>query len=153
MATTVTAADLTVTITESYNLNGVGYGNTMNKTFTSNGEVYQRVMRIAAGVRGSAWTDIINFGAADDAGQADITNYKYFRVTNLDDTNYLELRVTGTADSFFVKIKAGESFLLMDNEIDAVASGTTIGTLTDITQIGANANTAAIDIEFVVVTA
>ena len=153
MATTVTAADLTVTITESYDLNGVGYGNTMNKTFTSNGEVYQRVMRIAAGSRGSAWTDIINFGSVDDAGQADITNYKYFRVTNLDDTNYLELRVTGTADSFFVKIKAGESFLLMDNEIDALASSTTIGTLTDITEIAANANTDAVDIEFVCVTA
>ena len=153
MATTVTAADLTVTITESYTLNGVSYGNTMNTTFESNGEVYQRVMTIAAGTRGDVWTDIINFGAADDAGQADITNYKYFRIKNLDDTNYLELRVTGTADSFFVKIKAGESFLLMDNEIDAVVSSTTIGTLTDITQIGANAHTDAIDIEFVVVTA
>ena len=153
MATTVTAENLTVTITESYTLNGVAYGNTMNKTYTSNGEVYQRIMTIAAGSRGSAWTDIINFGAADDAGQADITNYKYFRIKNLDDTNFLELRVTGTADSFFVKIKAGESFLLMDNEIDAVAASTTIGTLTDITQIGANANTDAIDIEFIVVTA
>ena len=153
MATTVTAENLTVTITESYTLNGVAYGNTMNKTYTSNGEVYQRIMTIAAGSRGSAWTDIINFGAADDAGQADITNYKYFRIKNLDDTNFLELRVTGTADSFFVKIKAGETFLLMDNEIDAVASSTTVGTLTDITQIGANANTDAIDIEFIVVTA
>ena len=153
MATTVTAENLTVTITESYTLNGVSYGNTMNKTYTNNGEVYQRIMAITAQARGSAWTNIINFGAADSAGQADITNYKYFRITNLDDTNFLELRVTGTADSFFVKIKAGETFLLMDNEIDAAASTTAIGTLTDITQIGANANTAAIDIEFVVVTA
>jgi len=153
MATTVIAADLTVTVTESYTLNGVSYGNTMNKTFTSNGEVIQRIMTIAAQSRGSAWTNIINFGAADAAGIADITNYKYFRITNLDDTNYLELRVTGTADSLFVKIKAGETFLLMDNEIDAVASSTSVGALTDITQIGANANTDAIDIEFVVVTA
>ena len=153
MATTVTAENLTVTITESYTLNGVSYGNTMNKTYTNNGEVYQRVMAIQADAGRASWTNIINFGAADSAGQADITNYKYFRITNLDDTNFLELRVTGTADSFFVKIKAGESFLLMDNEIDAVASSTTIGTLTDITQIGANANTDAIDIEFVVVTA
>ena len=153
MATTVTAENLTVTITEQYTLNGVSYGNTMNKTYTDNGEVYQRIMTIAAGTRGDVWTNIINFGAADSAGIADITNYKYFRIKNLDDTNYLELRVTGTADSFFVKIKAGETFLLMDNEIDAVASSTTIGTLTDITQIAANADTDAIDIEFVCVTA
>jgi hypothetical protein len=143
---------LTVTITESYSLNGVNYGNTMNKTFTSNGEVYQRVMTIAAQTRGANWTDIINFGAADDAGVADITNYKYFRIKNLDDANFLELRVTGTVDSFFVKIKAGETFLLMDNKIDAEQSSTTVGTLTDITQIAANADTDAIDIEFVCVT-
>ena len=141
MATTVTAADLTVTITESYTLNDVAYGNTMSKTFTSNGEVYQRVMAIAAGSRGSSWTSIINFGAADSAGTADITNYKYFRIKNLDDTNFLD------------KIKAGESFLLMDNEMDAVASSSTIGTLTDITEIAANANTDGVDIEFIVVTA
>ena len=153
MATTVTAENLTVTITESYTLNGVSYGNTMNKTYTDNGEVYQRIMTIAADSERGSWTNIINFGAADAAGIADITNYKYFRIKNLDDTNFLELRVTGTADSFFVKIKAGETFLLMDNEIDAVASSTTIGTLTDITQIAANANTDAIDIEFVCVTA
>ena len=153
MATTVTAENLTVTITESYTLNGVSYGNTMNKTYTSNGEVYQRIMTIAADSERGSWTNIINFGAADAAGIADITNYKYFRIKNLDDTNFLELRVTGTADSFFVKIKAGETFLLMDNEIDAVASSTTIGTLTDITQIAANADTDAIDIEFVCVTA
>ena len=152
MATTVTAADLTVTIIEQYTLNGVSYGNTMNKTYTDNGEVYQRVMAIEADAGRSTWTNIINFGAADAAGIADITNYKYFRIKNLDDTNFLELRVTGTADSFFVKIKAGETFLLMDNEIDAVASSTTIGTLTDITQIAAIADTDGVDIEFVCVT-
>lgn len=152
MATTVTAENLTVTITEQYTLNGVSYGNTMNKTYTDNGEVYQRIMAIPYSAE-DAFTDIINFGAADDAGQADIDNYKYFRIKNLDDTNFLTLRVTGTADSFFIKIKAGESFLLMDNEIDAVASSTTFGAFTDISQISATPDTAEIDIEFVVVTA
>ena len=121
MATTVTAENLTVTITEQYTLNGVSYGNTMNKTYTDNGEVYQRIMAIPYNAEAVTFTDIINFGAADNAGQADIDNYKYFRINNLDDTNFLTLRVTGTADSFFIKIKAGETFLLMDNEIDAVA--------------------------------
>jgi hypothetical protein len=152
MATTVTAENLTVTITEQYTLNGVSYGNTMNKTYTDNGEVYQRIMAIPYSAE-DAFTDIINFGAADDAGQADIDNYKYFRIKNLDDANFLTLRVKGSADSFFVKIKAGETFLLMDNEIDAVASSTTFDAFTDISKISANADTAEIDIEFVCVTA
>ena len=152
MATTVTAENLTVTITEQYTLNGVSYGNTMNKTYTDNGEVYQRIMAIPYSAE-DAFTDIINFGAADDAGQADINNYKYFRIKNLDDTNFLTLRVKGTADAFFIKINAGESFLLMDNEIDAVTGSDAFGAFTDISQISANADTAEIDIEFVVVTA
>ena len=152
MATTVTAENLTVTITEQYTLNGVSYGNTMNKTYTDNGEVYQRIMAIPYSAE-DAFTDIINFGAADDAGQADIDNYKYFRIKNLDDANFLTLRVTGTLDSFFIKIKAGESFLLMDNEIDAVTGSNAFGAFTDISQISANADTAEIDIEFVCVTA
>ena len=45
MATTIVPADLIVTISESYSLNGVDYGNTMNKTYLSNGQVSQRVMR------------------------------------------------------------------------------------------------------------
>ena len=80
MATTVQAADLTVTITESYSLNGVSYGNTTNKTFASGGEIVQRVMAIASAARGSNWTDILNFGAADSAGQVDVSNYKYFTI-------------------------------------------------------------------------
>ena len=47
MASTVTAADLTVTITESYTLNGVNYGNSINKIFTSKGQVDQRIMSVA----------------------------------------------------------------------------------------------------------
>tara|TARA_R100000231_G_scaffold95220_1_gene71419 strand:+ start:12489 stop:12953 length:465 start_codon:yes stop_codon:yes gene_type:complete len=154
MATTVQAADLQVTITESYSLNGVSYGNTVNKVYSSNGEIVQRVMAIQSQGRGGNWTDILNFGAADSAGQVDVSNYKYFRITNLDDTNFLELRITGASNtSYFVKVKAGESYLLMDNEMDAETSSTTVGTLADVTAIAANANTDGIDIEFMCVTA
>ena len=154
MATTVQAADLQVTITESYSLNGVSYGNTVNKIYSSNGEIVQRVMAIQSQGRGANWTDILNFGAADSAGQVDVSNYKYFRITNLDDTNFLELRITGASNtSYFVKVKAGESYLLMDNEMDAETSSTTVGTLADVTAIAANANTDGIDIEVMCVTA
>ena len=104
MATTVTPANLTVTITEQYTLNNVAYGNTINKTFTTNGEIYQRVMA----VKQSEVTSLIDFGAADGRGTVDKSNYSYFRITNLDDTNFLTLTVT-SGDTFFYKLKAGES--------------------------------------------
>ena len=46
MATTVISTDLTVTINESYSLNGVDYGNNTVKTFPLKGQVDQRIMNI-----------------------------------------------------------------------------------------------------------
>ena len=146
MASTVTAADLTVTITESYTLNNVSYGNTTNKVFTSKGQVDQRIMSIA-----TTETSLFNWEAADSAGSGVAADYVYFRVTNLDDTNFVTLRLYNGADSFWLKIAAGESLLLMNNEMDAV-TGTSFGALADITHIYGQSDTAACDVEFMVVT-
>jgi hypothetical protein len=147
MASTVTAANLTVTIVESYTLNGVAYGNTVEKTFTSKGQVDQRIMNVATTEK-----TLFNWGAADDAGTGVAADYAYFRVTNLDDTNFITLRVYNGADSFWYKLAAGESMMLMNNEMDAV-TGTSFGALADITLVAAQADTAACDVEFIAVTA
>tara|TARA_R100001510_G_C7582670_1_gene155103 strand:- start:232 stop:678 length:447 start_codon:yes stop_codon:yes gene_type:complete len=147
MATTVTAADLTVTVTESYTLNGVAYGNTINKSFSSNGQVLQRIMNVS-----TSDPAIINFGAADAAGQVKVGDYKYFRITNLDDTNFVMLTLYNGADSFFYKLAAGDVFLLMSNDMDAIDASTSFGAFADITQIKADADTAACDIEILTVT-
>ena len=147
MASTVTAANLTVTVVESYTLNGVVYGNTVEKTFTSKGQVDQRIMSVATSEK-----TLFNWSTADDAGSGVKTDYAYFRVTNLDDTNFVTLRLYNGADSFWFKLAAGESLLLMNNEMDAI-TGTSFGALADITLVAAQANTAACDVEFIAVTA
>ena len=121
MASTVTAANLTVTIVESYTLNGVAYGNTVEKTFTSKGKVDQRILNVA-----TSETALFNWEAADSAGIGVAADYAYFRITNLDDTNFVTLRLYNGADSFWYKLAAGESLMLMNNEMDA-ATGTTFG--------------------------
>jgi hypothetical protein len=148
MASTVTAADLTVTITESYTLNGVSYGNTTNKTFTSNGQVDQRIMNVSI----TTERTLFNFGSVDSAGTGVAADYVYFRVTNLDDTNFVSLRLYNGDDSFWIKLAAGESLLLMNNEIDAIADSSTFGAFEDITLVAAKADTAACDVEFIAVT-
>ena len=147
MASTVTAANLTVTIVESYTLNGVAYGNTVEKTFTSKGQVDQRIMNVATTEK-----DLFNWGATDAAGRGVVADYAYFRITNLDDTNFITLRVYNGADSFWYKLAAGESMMLMNNEMDAI-TGTTFGAFADITSVLAKADTAACDVEFIAVTA
>jgi len=148
MASTVTASTLTVTITESYDLNNVAYGNTNSKTFTSKGQVLQRIMSVSTSA-----PQLLNFGAADAAGQVAVADYAYFRITNLDDTNYINLQLFNGDDTFFYKLAAGDTFLLMNNEMDAVGSSTTFGAFADITRILGDADTAACDIEMLAVTA
>ncbi len=147
MATTVTPTILSVSITESYILNGVEYGGTKTKTYTSSGKVLQRIM--------VAKTDnpaIIDFGANDKLGQVIAADFQYFRVTNLDDTNFITLMLFNGADSFFYKLKAGDTLLLMDNEMDAIASSASFGAFADITRIKADADTAECAVEFFAVT-
>tara|TARA_R110002073_G_scaffold144222_2_gene296268 strand:+ start:6890 stop:7354 length:465 start_codon:yes stop_codon:yes gene_type:complete len=150
MATTVTASSLSVTINESVTLNGVTYGNSVSKQFTSQGEVDQRIMSINAGE--GIMTDIFSFSTADGMGIGVAANYAYFRITNLDDTNFVTLQIT-SGDTYWIKLKAGESFMLMDNEMDAIASSSVFGAFGDVSKVSADADTADVDIEYVVVTA
>ena len=94
MATTIVPSDLIVSITESYSLNGVNYGNTMNKTYVSNGQVSQRVMSISPSTVGdntNFFTTILSLDSLDAQGQVVKADYKYFRITNLDNANTLRL--------------------------------------------------------------
>mgnify|MGYP003119932025 FL=1 len=154
MATRIVPSDLIVTITETYNLNGVAYGNTMSKTFTDNGQVSQRVMAIAGkGVSSEDWTGIINLGTADAAGQVVKGDFKYFRVTNLDATNSLHLRIYNAVDYVMLEILPASTQLFMDASFDSTTTDVAV-TFADITAISGQSSSADdhVDIEFVMVT-
>tara|TARA_R110000824_G_scaffold84083_3_gene209963 strand:+ start:840 stop:1310 length:471 start_codon:yes stop_codon:yes gene_type:complete len=156
MATTIVPSNLTVTITENYTLNGVDYGNTMNKTYVSNGQVSQRVMSIAGRSGGTpVWTDILGLSTADGQGQVVKANYKYFRITNLDSANTLNLRVYNGTEYVALNVLPASSFLLMDNGVDVPSGATGAATFVDIQLISGQSSALAddIDIEFVMVTA
>ena len=158
MATTIVPSNLIVTITESYSLNGVDYGNTMNKTYTDNGQVSQRVMSIAPKIVGedtNFFTNILSLSTIDGQGRVVRADYKYFRITNLDTVNTLNLRFYNNADYVAVKVLPASSFLLMDNGIDTPANATATLAIADIYEIvgQSSSTTEAIDVEFVMVTA
>lgn len=158
MATTIVPSNLIVTITESYSLNGVDYGNTMSKTYLDNGQVSQRVMSISPTTVGediNFFTTILSLSTLDAKGQVVRADYKYFRITNLDTVNTLNLRFYNNADYVAVKVLPSSSFLLMDNGIDTPANDTATLAIADIYEIVGQSSsvTEAIDVEFVMVTA
>lgn len=154
MATTVETADLTVTITENYSLMGTDYGSTCTKTYTTNGEVIQRLMSIAGkGGESATFTDILALSTVDGQGQVVKADYKYFRIKNLDDTNDLNLRLYNGADYVYFKVEPYCAVVLMSPDLDATTATGAV-TFADIQAIAGQSShaTDAVDVEFIIVT-
>lgn len=144
MATTITPATLTVTISESIILNGYERSGTNTLTIANVAEVDNRIVNV-----GTSEVDILGFAAANAQGSFVRTDVKYIRLTNLDDTNYITLGVSKTgADTFYVKLEAGKSFMLGNDDLEVDASGGASGTFVEADNIMAKANGAACDLEY-----
>jgi len=117
MASTITAATMTVTISETISLNGKDQGATNTISVESIKEVFKRIVRCVDDTDCTIATFQTATNTAD--GAIDLENVRYIRVTNLDDTNPMNLSLQvagaegGTANmSTTILVKAGESFLL-----------------------------------------
>ena len=154
MATTITAATLTVTITEEITLNGQDKGSTNTLTIASITEASQRIVEIPT----SAEITVLSFQQTrPGAGTFNEADVRYIRLTNKDDTNFIQIIVASenNAESAH-KLEAGHSIFIavsaegVVNVHDASASALTVD-FDDITSVTALAHTAACDLEYFVV--
>tara|TARA_R100000152_G_C6656211_1_gene96397 strand:- start:107 stop:568 length:462 start_codon:yes stop_codon:yes gene_type:complete len=150
MASTISAATLTVTHTEALTLNGVDRGVTNTLTIASINEVDHRILTVDT----SAARTIATLGTTVGSGEFIKGNVKYIRVTNKDDTNYVTLGLiqnnTGT-EATHLKLEAGQSFVIYNDDIDirddAIAFS---GSFVELKSISAQANSANVDVELFV---
>ena len=156
MASTVTAADLKVKITEEIILNGKDQGGTTELTIGSINEISKRIITIT-----TAESTIATFSAAvASAGNYVAADVRYIRFTNKDDTNFITLTFRNQDnDEAAIKLDAGQSFVWNgdnDNGMTAVfnatqdadaASDTAFGSLTN---IQADANSDSCDLEMLI---
>ena len=146
MATSITPATLTVTITESVTLNGSDRGSTATLIIANVAETDNRIVNV-----GTAEVDVIGVAAANAQGAFVRTDVKYIRLTNLDDTNYVTLGVSKTgADTAFFKLEAGKSMIFGNDDIEVDASGGASSAFVEADNISAKANGAACDVEYFV---
>lgn len=147
MATTLSNATFTSTITESVTLNGVATTASQTLSIANVNEYDKRIVNI-----GTSVVNLIGFGAANSVGTFVRTNVKYIRITNLDDTNFATIGVIDTGgDVFYVKLEAGKSFILGCDDLEADTSGGSFSAWSEADFITAQADTAAVDIEYMVV--
>ena len=156
MASTITAADLTVTLTEAITLNGYDQGSKNTKTISSIAEISKRIMTITT----NEATIATMSGAVASSGHFNDSAVRYMRFTNLDDTNFLTLTFTNTDnDEVAIKLDAGNSFMwFADNTGGMVdvfnatenANADSDVDLEPIKTIQADANTGNCDLEILV---
>ena len=155
MATTITAATMTVSITESISLNGSAQGAVNSFTVDSINEVFKRIVTCPASQDTTVATFQTATNTADNA--IDLEDVRYIRLTNLDDTNSvnLSLQVAGGEDgsanmSTTLLIEAGKSFV-MGSPHDGIAlsdaNATIVTALTDLESLLVDPSGNAVDVE------
>jgi hypothetical protein len=151
MTSTVTAATLTVTITELITLNGVDQGGTNTLEIGSINEVMKRIVTCSA----SQTTTIAEFrnDVHESSGAIDIEDSRFIRITNLDDTNSVEIAIVTVGTTYQVKLDPGHSHLLGSaNDLMLAEADTTpsFGAMADVNSIRVRPGTSAVDIEIFV---
>ena len=148
MATTISNATLTVTITESVSLNGSDQGASNSFTVSNVDQVFKRIVKCPA----SATTTVLTFNAAVSgaAGAVDLTDCKYIRITNKDNAEAIELAVVGAATLYQIELAAGESHVLGNPEALMLSEADTspsFGTMADLSSIQVNPAGNQVDVE------
>ena len=159
MTSTITAATLTVTLTEAITLNGYDQGAKNTVTIDNVTEVQKRILEITT----NEATIATMSGAVASSGHFNDSYVRYMRFTNLDDTNFLTLTFRNQDnDEVAIKLDASQSFVWNgdnSNGMTAVfnatedadaASDTAFGSLTN---IQADANTGSCDLEMFIASA
>ena len=158
MASTISPATMTVTITESTALNGKDQGASNTVSIASINEVSKRILTIT-----TAESTIATFSAAvASAGHYVASEVRYIRFTNLmaSGDNFITLTFRNQDnDEVAIKLDAGQSFIWNgdnSNGMTAVfnatqdadaASDTAFGSLTN---IQADANSGSCDLEMLI---
>ena len=144
MASTISAATLTVTHTEALTLNGVDRGVTNTLTIASVNEVDHRIVSVDT----SAARTLVSTAATVGAGTFINSNVKYIRLTNKDDTNFVTIGILrASAEAVYLKLEAGQTFCFYNDDIEIDDDGIVNGGFAQFDTINAQANSAAVDLE------
>ena len=152
MTSTLTAATMTVTLTESIELNGTNQGATNTLEIASIAEVSKRIVNIP-----TSEVQVVAMSTAVASGTFVESTVMYIRLTNKDDTNHITLTLKDEdATEVALLLDKGQSFIYngdlaagVVNTMHAGGSALTVS-LNDLVNITALADTAACDLEIFV---
>lgn len=145
MSSTITPATLTVTVSESINLNGQPINSENKLGIPSITSIDKRIVNVPF----ASEVTLVNFGAAVAAGTLIAANVKYIRIANKDSANFIRVRVKKAgADTFDVKINAGGYYIAMNPSESVSATAAAFSAFVTADSINCQADTANVDVEF-----
>jgi len=116
MASTISAATMTVTLTESISLNGYDQGSKNTLTISDIGAVHKRIVRCPTSER-----SIITMGTNVASGTFIEGDVRYIRITNKDDANFVYLVFKNEYNNeFCLKLDYGQSFIYNSDLVSGV---------------------------------
>ena len=116
MATTISNANMTVTVTESISLNGSQQGATNTLTIDDINEVSKRIVSVP-----QSEVTIASFGTAVSAGTFVEGDVRYIRITNKDNANFVYLVFKNEYNNeFCVKLDKYQSFIYNADQASGV---------------------------------
>jgi hypothetical protein len=123
MASTITAAKMTVTINESIVINGKNQGGSTTKSINSLKNVFKRQVTCPL----DEITLYTTHASIVGGNQFDSDLIQYARITNLDNANSVDIIITSAdADEVCRTLGAGESFLLWSHDATMFANGSAL---------------------------
>ena len=157
MATRITGATLTVTITEALTMahatsadNRV-HNQTITKTFGSIDNLEKRVLNLP----NTNQVELVTLGATAAAAPNTFkrASVAYIRISVLDGDNGVVVGLEDTgADTVFLHVHPDSSLLLNGTQVEAFTNGSAFSAWSDVDQIFVKANSANTTIEVVVAT-
>ncbi len=148
MASTISAQNFTATISTQITLNGQPKVTENQLIITDVNEYDSRIMNIPT----SSEVTVVQFASAVAAGTFISGDMKYLQITNKDTVNYCRIRVKKNgADTFDMRLDAGKTFLMGNVKESVSATAAAFATFADADSVSAQAYTAEVPIEYVVV--
>ena len=150
MSTTLTAATMTVTVTEAISLNGKDQGATNSFTIASINEVYKQIVTAT-----TTATTFLKFGTAASAGTLIRADVSYLRITNLDDTNFVTIGLSDDgADTAYIKLEKKQSIIIGGTDegpqVEVKTDAAAFAAWASVDSLILDADTASCDVEIFV---
>ena len=147
MATTVTPADAVVTLGVTLTLAGKTFDVSYAKTLSSCTRADRNIVPVPTSEIG-----LVQLTAAGDIGIGKFSDFDGFFVANRDDTNFVRIRIVKTgADTVDFKLEAGQFMILWNKKMDVNTTEAAFAAFVDLDTVYVQADTAAVDVEYLAV--